>query len=264
MMNGPLALRFIAYLLFVLPAIAFSQALPPLEESLPSKPLVWDVVSIKPHKELDSGGSMYMRRDRIEINNLTIQMLFWGAFEVRSQDQIVGWPSWVDSDHFDIRAKLSAEDTDAWQKLRGEEQSQQWHQLMRQILEGRFAMKAHIEKRVLPSYDLVIAKNGPKLKESAPDEGGLSNYSPGKISAKSTLMTGLVVSLSGNVGRVVIDKTGLSGKYDFELTWAPDNQPDAGPSIFSALQGQLGLKLESSKAPVGVVVIDHLERPSEN
>ena len=63
---------------------------------------------------------------------------------------------------------------------------------------------------------------------------------------------------------MIIDKTGLTGKYDVELTWAPNNEPDAGPSIFTAIQEQLGLKLESSKAPVDVVVIDHLERPSEN
>ena len=263
-MIGSSMLTLSAYLLLAIPAVALSQSAPQPADDIAARPLTWDVVSIKPHKELDSSGSMYMRPDGIEINNLTIHSLFWGAFEIRSQDQIAGWPSWADSDHFDVRAKLSAEDAEVWHKLRGEERSRQWHQLMRQILEGRFAMKAHIEKRTLPVYDLVVAKNGPKLKESAPDEAGLNNYAPGKISAKSTLITSLVVSLSGNVGRMIIDKTGLTGKYDVELTWAPNNEPDAGPSIFTAIQEQLGLKLESSKAPVDVVVIDHLERPSEN
>jgi uncharacterized protein (TIGR03435 family) len=160
-----------------------------------------------------------------------------------------------------LRAKLSPEDAAIWQKLRGEERNRQWHQLMRQILEERFAMKAHVEKRELPVYDLVIAKQGSKLKESAPDSGGVSNYGLGKISAKSTPISSLIVNLSGNVGRVVIDKTGLTGRYDFELNWAPDNEPDAGPSIFTAIQEQLGLRLEPAKASVDVVVIDRLSSP---
>jgi uncharacterized protein (TIGR03435 family) len=77
-------------------------------------------------------------------------------------------------------------------------------------------------------------------------------------------MSGLAFSLSGAADRIVIDKTGLTGEYEIELTWAPDDQPDAGPSIFTAVQEQLGLKLEPAKAPLDVVVIDHLERPSEN
>ena len=240
----------------------------PQSDGLPnahsSNNLTWDVVSIKPHKDLDSGGSFYMRPDGLELNNLTIHSLVWGAFDIKSEDQIVGWPSWANSDHFDLRAKLSPEDAEIWQKLHGEERDRQWHQLMLQILEGRYAMKAHVEKRDLPVYDLVIAKHGSKLKESPPDTGGVSNYAPGKISAKSTLITGLIVNLSGIAGRVVIDKTGLTGKYDFDLTWSPNNEPDSGPSIFTAVEEQLGLKLESAKAPVDVVVIDHLERPSEN
>lgn len=229
-----------------------------------SRNLAWDVVSIKPHKELDSGGSMYMRPDGIEITNLTIDTLLWNAFEIKSEGQIVGCPGWAKSDRFDVRAKLSVEDAEVWEKLRGGERDEQWHRLNRQILEDRFAMKAHIEKRELPVYDLVVAKQGSKLKQSAPGSGGVSNYGPGKISAKSTAISSLIVNLSGTVGRIIIDKTDLTGKYDFELSWAANNEPDAGPSIFSALQDQLGLKLDPAKAPVDVVVIDHIERPSEN
>ena len=230
------------------------------------KPLTWDVVSVKQNKQLASAGSFYMRPDGLEINNLTLDSLFWSAFEIdiKSEDQISGRPEWAKSDHFDVRAKLSPEDAEIWQKLSGEERNKQWHQLVRAILEDRFAMKFHVEKRVLAVYDLVVAKQGAKLKASAPNENGLSNYGPGKISAKSTQMISLVVNISGAVGRVVIDKTGLTGTYDFDLTWAPNDEPDAGSSIYTALQDQLGLKLEPAKAPVDVVVIDHLERPFEN
>jgi uncharacterized protein (TIGR03435 family) len=257
--------KFAAALVLCISVIpAYSQAADSPKPESDAKPLSWDVVSIKPHKELDSGGSMYVRPDGIEINNLTIHTLLWSAFDVKSQDQFSGWPSWADSDHFDIRAKVAPEDAERWHNAHGQDGEAQYRRLMHQILEDRFAFKAHIERRELPVYELVVAKQGSKLKESTPNTGGVSTYRPGSISAKSTRMVGLVVNLSGQVGRVVIDKTGLTGQYDIALTWAPDNQPDAGPSIFTALQEQLGLKLQSARAPVDVVVIDHIERPSEN
>ena len=116
----------------------------------------------------------------------------------------------------------------------------------------------------LPVYFLVVAKQGSKLHESAPEENTSSSWGPGKFASHHCKMSGLASSLSGAADRIVIDKTGLTGEYDIDLTWAPDNQPDAGPSIFSALQEQLGLKLEPAKAALDVVVIDHIERPSEN
>lgn len=260
-------MKFAVALLFCLSVAQFPAYPQTPDASKPdaeAKPLTWDVVSVKPHRELDSGGSMYVRPDGIEINNLTLHSLLWGAFDVKSQDQFSGWPEWANSDRFDVQAKLTAEDAERWHKLHGEEGERQYRQLMRQILEDRFALKTHIERRELPVYELVIAKQGAKLKPASPDSHGLSNYRPGKISAKSTRIISLIVNLSGNVGRVVVDKTGLTGEYDFELTWAPDNQPDAGPSIFTALQEELGLKLQTARAPIDVVVIDHLERPSEN
>lgn len=257
--------KFVAAFLFFLSLIpALSQTPDPPKNEADVKPLAWDVVSIKPHKQLESGGSLYVRPDGLEINNLTIHSLMWSAFDVKSQDQFSGWPGWADSDHYDVRAKVAPEDAERWHNTHGHDGEEQYQRLIRQILEDRFALKAHIEKRELPVYELVVAKQGSKLKEHAPNTGSISNYHPGKISAQATTITSLIVNLSGTVGRVVIDKTGLSGTYDFELTWAPDYQPDAGPSIFTALQEQLGLKLQSARAPVDVVVIDHIEHPSEN
>jgi uncharacterized protein (TIGR03435 family) len=162
---------------------------------------------------------------------------------------------------------MDSEISDDFHMLSKNDGGEHWRLLMRQILEDRFAMKSHIEKRELPVYELVIAKHGPKLKESAPGESGPTGMSPGKLSAHAYPVSGLAMSLSGVVGRVIIDKTGLTGQYDIDLTWAWRDDPgsgESGPSIFTALQEQLGLKLEPAKAPIDVVVIDHIERPSEN
>jgi uncharacterized protein (TIGR03435 family) len=135
---------------------------------------------------------------------------------------------------------------------------------MRQILDERFALKFHIEKRELPVYNLVVAKQGLKLKESAPDEAGMSSMGKGKLTAHRGKIASLAFSLSGTVDRIVLDKTGLTALYDIDLSWSSDDDQDGGPSIFAALEEQLGLKLEPAKALMDVVVIDHLERPSEN
>jgi uncharacterized protein (TIGR03435 family) len=224
-----------------------------------SRQLAWDVISIKPDNSLGIGGSMYMRPDGVEVKNLTIQSLFWSAFDIKSQDQVVGLPNWADSDHFDIQAKVGPDDVYILRSLKPDQRRLLW----REILDKRFSLKFHLEKRKLPVYNLVVMKKGPKLNPSSVSNS-LSNYSSGKISAQGTPVASLVVNLSGVVGRLVIDKTDLTGRYDFELTWSPNNQPDSGPSIFTALQEQLGLKLEPAKEIVDVVVVDHLEHPSPN
>jgi uncharacterized protein (TIGR03435 family) len=228
-----------------------------------ARKLSWDVISVKPNKSLDPSESIRMTGDGVELRNITLNAVFLNGFEIKSENQIVGYPSWVNSEHFDIQAKMDAETAAHYRSLKGEESTGQWHSLMRQILEERFGLKYHGESRELPVYFLVVAKQGSKLHESATEENS-SSVGPGKFTAHHCKMSGLAFSLSGKADRMVIDKTGLTGEYDVELTWAPDGQPDAGPSIFTAVQEQLGLKLEPAKAPVDVVVIDHLERPSEN
>lgn len=235
-----------------------------VQDIAPSKPLTWDVVSVKPHKQLDNSSSMQWTSDGIEFRNTTLHGLFLNAFEVRSESQIIGYPSWVNSEHFDIQAKMDAETTDAYRKLKGDEGGRQWRAFMRQILDDRFGMKFHLEKRELPVYNLIIAKQGLKLKESAHDDTGSSSMGQGKLTAHRSEVGSLAYSLSKTVGRVILDKTGLTALYDIDLNWSPDNEPDTGPSIFTALQEQAGLKLEPAKAPLDVVVIDHIEHPSAN
>jgi len=256
-MARPLLASFVAFLAFTSPsALAQSEAT--------SKPLTWDVISVKPNRSLDTSSSMRMKPDGVELRNMTLHALFINAFTVRSESQVLGYPAWVNTDHFDIQAKMDADTAATYRALKGQESNEQWHDLVRQILEERFGLKYHTEQRELPVYQLVVARKGPRLKESAPEQNGTSSIGPGKLKASHYTMSSLAFSLSGPAGRVILDKTGLSGEYDFELAWAPDGQPDGGPSIFSALQDQLGLKLEPAKAPLDVVVIDHLERPSEN
>jgi uncharacterized protein (TIGR03435 family) len=252
-------------------AILFTMAIIPAtaqtansQEAAVFKPLTWDVVSIKPHKQLDNSSSMQSTLDGIEFRNSTLHALFLNAFEVRSESQITGYPAWVSSEHFDIRAKMDADTAAAYRNLKGDDGGRQWRAFMRQILDERFGMKFHIEKRELPVYNLVVAKQGLKLKESAHDDTGSSSMGRGKLTAHRSEVGSLAFSLSGAVGRVILDKTGLTALYDIDLNWSPDNEPDTGPSIFTALQEQLGLKLEPANAPLDVVVIDHIERPSEN
>ncbi|HEX4278912.1 MAG TPA: TIGR03435 family protein [Bryobacteraceae bacterium] len=143
------------------------------------------------------------------------------------------------------------------------------------LLADRFQLRIHKETREEPVYSLVVAKNGPKFQESkfnnsAAEKGllpGLKMF-PYQLTGTSVAIHYLADELSRRLSRDVIDHTGLDGEYDFNLHWMPDaaevdSNSDA-PSIFTALQEQLGLKLESSKAPVDAIVIDHIERPTAN
>jgi uncharacterized protein (TIGR03435 family) len=169
--------------------------------------------------------------------------------------------------------------------------------MVQSLLADRFSLRLSHKTEILPIYALVIAKTGAKLQESKPSENyssgakrhvgeeGEFSMSQGQLTAQGFSIEGLVWLLSRSLGRPVLDQTGLRGNYDFTLQWTPDEghgsmanvQTDggpgtvapplpgsSGPSIFTAIQEQLGLKLEPTKGPLDVIVIDHVERPSEN
>jgi uncharacterized protein (TIGR03435 family) len=148
--------------------------------------------------------------------------------------------------------------------------------MFQQILADRFKLVAHHETRELPIYQLTIGKNGSKLKESAPDDpastkpsrkGIMFGPGRGKVTATGGSLSMFITALSRQLGRIIVDKTGLTGRYDFTLEWTPDDaapSDQSGPGIFTAIQEQLGLKLEPTKGPVDVIVIDHIEKPSAN
>jgi uncharacterized protein (TIGR03435 family) len=252
----------------------------------------FEVVSVKPNKS-DSGMIRIMAKpDGYAASNLSLKMLVQSAYGIR-EDLISGAPSWADSARFDIDAKVAGSDVDALKKLSPEQR----RLLLQPLLADRFKLKIHTETKQLPVYELVLAKGGSKLKEATagdtyangikgPDgvgRGGMMRFGPGQLTAQAVPLTTLANMLSQQLHRTVLDKTGLTGKYDLELTWTPeqgadpmfkgaegspqrgDAAPDSsGPSIFTALQEQLGLRLQSAKGPVETLVIDHVEMPSEN
>ena len=230
----------------------------------------YDVVSIKPHKEDDSNriSGWRLTPSGFSGKDVSVRSLIMSAYHLIMPDQISGLPAWADSETFDIEAKLDPDNTAALAKMSAEDQQTRNDLMMRALLTDRFKLKASHSKKDLPVYNLVIAKGGPKLKKASSIEN--SGYSTNvaricKMTSKSLDVPSLAGGLSNFAGRLVIDKTGLTGRYEVTLSWAfNDSFTDSAPAIFTAVQEQLGLKLEPAKAPVDVVVIDHLERPSEN
>jgi len=221
-------------------------------------------------------------------------MILLTAFGVED-DRIIGAPSWVNTNRYDIEAKVAPEDAPKRDKLKGEDRNA----MLIPLLTGRFNLKYRHETRELPMYALVVAKGGPKLTKGEPlPPGGIKPADgepkdaakehfkimtvPGHLEANSMPMYLLadVLTRLNVLGRIVVDKTGLTGNYNFTLQWTSDNLPfpvmsdayglggtakDAAPSsLFTALQEQLGLKLESEKDHVDVIVIDHIDPPSPN
>ena len=193
-------------------------------------------------------------------------------------DLILGLPGWTKSERYDIEAKVDNDDVAKWKAL----SLPQKVLALQPLLVARFNLQFHHETRERPTYSLVVAKNGPKLHKAqhvetnpsgtgAPDGTGdreKSTVTPGKIVLKRSSLSLLANLLSSQgLGHTVVDKTGLTESYDITLQWSPEDiaSSDASlPSLFTALQEQLGLKLEYNKNPIDVIVIDHIERPSAN
>jgi uncharacterized protein (TIGR03435 family) len=259
-----------------------------------SKVPAFEVASIKPNK---SGTGMSLLRTTpvgFSASNISLKAVIQYAYGVE-ENQIFGAPSWLASEQYDIEAKVSSSDTDALHNLNPDQR----RLMLQPLLADRFQLKVHTEARDLPALVLVVAKGGPKLHEAKPGDtypNGLKGFDgeggpgmmlmkPGQLTAQGVDLSFVAKQLSQQLERTVQDKTGLSGKYDFTLNWTPDRDPSpmpgapepgqqgpgatistdsSEPSIFTALQEQLGLKLESGKAPVEILVIDHVEAPSEN
>ena len=191
---------------------------------------------------------------------------------------IQGGPSWFYSEKFDIEAKASRAVNDELRVLSSEQGLPIKHRMLQALLAERFKLTLHRETKNLPEYVLVIGKNGPKVQESptgvsADDVKGPGGkkvrFGPGQLRGDRLSMPLLAELLSVQLGCPVLDQTELKGTYDFTLEWTPDQDhmllsESSRSSLFAAIQEQLGLKLESTKGPVEVLVIDHVERPSEN
>ena len=176
-----------------------------------------------------------------------------GAYAL-GPNQIAGGPAWLDSDRFEILAKAEQPVDNDLVLMR----------MLQTLLAERFQLMVHRETRTIPALVLEVAKNGPKL-EKAEGKEASTNNGRGLIDARTITMRRFAEVLSRQMDLPVIDGTGLPGAFDLKLEWAPPNaKPDSGPSVFAALQEQLGLRLESRKMPIEILVIDRAEKPSEN
>lgn len=195
----------------------------------------------------------------LRVTNATLQFLIGKAYHIQS-DQIIGGPGWLDSDRYDIDAKPPAAQNITPDQL---------GMMLQSLLADRFQLKIHRETREKTVYALVTGKNGPRLKDH--DGGPASSLNSHTESGKTALtgtnasMDQLTGFLGNKLGRVVLDKTGLHGSYDFTFEWDSEQAADSTtPTMFTGLQEQLGLRLETQKGAVEVLVVDKAERASEN
>jgi uncharacterized protein (TIGR03435 family) len=193
---------------------------------------------------------------------VTLKRCVRGAYGVE-EPRILGGPKWIDEARYDIEAKAA-----------GPAGDRELMVMLQSLLAERFKLAFHRETRALPGYALVVGKGGLKAKPSDPDADSRTSSSRVSIEAAGCTMAHLALKLSEILHLPVADFTAVPGGFDFKLEWTVDDMqatppaaapdPASGPSIFAALQGQLGLRLESRKVPAEVLVIDHAEKPSEN
>jgi uncharacterized protein (TIGR03435 family) len=251
---------------FVLSAPGQSAA-PPVRTD--TKAPAYEVVSIKPSQAGCGGMSIGGNGSRLSARCITVWGLIYNAYAVQSlQDHPPGLPGWGDSAQFDIEAKTGDDGTAAGRSLSPKEREEVSKQMLQALLADRFKLRVHYESRIRSVDQLVIAKNGPRLKQwpTAETPRGIS-WGRNQIRVQGAGMDRLVFCLSDVLGRTVIDKTGLTGNFDINLKWTPDDQqgnPNAGPTLVTALEEQLGLKLDGARGPVNTLVVDSVEKPSEN
>jgi uncharacterized protein (TIGR03435 family) len=216
----------------------------------------FEVASVKPNKSegmMELGG----HNEKFHALRISLEGLIEYAYNI-NRNEIVG-PSWLGSETYDIEAKPEHPVSIA-----------QIRQMLQTLLTDRFKLSVHTETKELPVYALVAAKNGPRLREAPADEEPSFRRTPGHIAAENQPISSFINAFRGNffapgiLDRPVIDTTGIKGRYDFTLEWA-QRDTDTGPSLFTALQEQLGLRLVAQKGPVEILVIDHVEKvPAEN
>jgi uncharacterized protein (TIGR03435 family) len=254
----------------VLLALVVAGSLAPRWIAFAQQP-AFEVASVRPNKSGGPGPTILPPKGgRLTATNVSVQDLLITAYHVQ-RFQVSGGPRWLESDRFDIEAKTE-----------GDPPRERIQLMLQSLLADRFNLALHRETRELPVYELVLANRGPKLNEgtcvgtpSFDNLCGGFRMSFGALMGRVVAMPQLARTLANLLSRTVVDKTGLTGNYDFDLKWIPDDSaseagappllPDsAGPSIFTALREQLGLELKPAKGPVEVLIIDHAEKPDAN
>lgn len=254
--------------------------------------LRYQTVSIERSKPEETMMRFQNSADRFTAINMTVQKLVGGAYGLEPM-QVIGGPDWVGTNRYDIQAKMDEPTLNKLQSLTQEQRILERKRMLQAFLASRFQMALHQETKDLPVYTLVVSKSGSKLKTANPDEtysDGIKGFDGkptgphtmrvaiGEFTAQGLPMTEIVSLLTNQVDRIVVDKTGLTGQYDFTLKWTLDatqppalrgedaqrSGPSRGPSIFAAIQDQLGLELRPQTAPMEVVVVDRVARPAGN
>jgi len=259
----------------------------------------WAVSTVKPSSPDARGSLIRYMSDGIKITNMNLMAVVVQAFGVEPDHVLTGPNVARIRGNFDIEAKVAPEDAPKMNEMKIDQQ----RPMVVALLEERFGLKFHHETRDLPLYELVVAKGGAKIQASKliAEPGEASRLFPelgqppspgrhmfvtrglGHIESTEMGMSALAEWLSRQLGRTVVDKTGLTGDFHYKLDWTPDyasslmptgsnpalrdnavSKEAAGPSLFTALEEQLGLKLKSTRGPVDVIVIDHIDRPAEN
>jgi uncharacterized protein (TIGR03435 family) len=296
-------------------SLAFGAALAAQAPAPQEPPGGWafEVASIKPNNSGDGRVMMQMQPGQLRATNVTLRLLIRNAYALQDF-QITGGPAWIASDRFDLIAKMP----EGFQQTPGPPPAPGGpptpsQQMMRRLLADRFKLTVHNETKDSPIYALILARSdgklGPQLKKSETDcaavmaaargrgpgamppppggPGGRGDnipcgirIGPGALMMGGSPLANFAASLGTFAGRIVLDRTGLTGAYDINLTWTPDQMPRPagdgpppllngvaidpnGPSLFTAVQEQLGLKLDSQRGPVEVMVIDRAEKPVE-
>jgi bla regulator protein blaR1 len=289
--KGGVAMKRMKRIPAVVSLVLFSACAAVCQIQTPTQMPGFEVASIKLSSTAGGGtqigvspGGMFTAR------NVTVRTLIQEAYDLRDF-QVSGGPGWLDEQLYDIVAKGNgaAASDDEIRKMTDEQRKAfkaQFLLKLQMLLADRFQLKVHRETKELPIYALIVAKSGPKLKPvgGEPVLGGLTvrggDAGQAVITGNSVTMAALARLLSSRVGRAVVEMTNLTGDYDFKMSFTPDMAPQpgssgdgtdqpagvdsGGPSIFTALQEQLGLRLEAQKGPVEVVVIDSVQKASEN
>jgi bla regulator protein BlaR1 len=230
----------------------------------------FDVASVKANKSGVRGGTIDAHAGRLTITNIPLRMCIRAAFHLQDY-QLSGGPGWLTSERFDIIATTDAPTADEQLLL-----------LLQNVLADRFKLAMHRETKEMEESALLVGKDGPKLKRVEPAGHDWVRTGVGRITGQEVSMLELANTLAQKLGHPVADQTGLSGVFDITLEWIPDSatpvnpaenkeapslestSDPSGPSIFTAVQEQLGLRLEPRKGAVDVYVIDHVEEPTPN
>jgi len=256
-------------------------------QNVPAVAPAFETVSIQPNKtgEPMAGfnvkgrpmSAVLMKPDRFMATNFTLHGLIHVAYGV-PESQIMGGPDWLDSEKYDLDAKINATAIERLSKLSQEEAGIERGRMVQALLAERFKLQLHRESRQIPGYELVIAKNGPRLQQANPGDTypnglkdpqgrpiprGILETGPCKLVGQGVPITALAVDLSERLGRNVVDETALKGDYDFTLDCHTAFM-ERGESILTVLPEQLGLELNEQTLPVEMLVIDRAEKPSEN